>query len=123
MTIKLKLSILLIASTVLILAAAGTTFFNVNNQKAHLLEVEKVAERTAEKTFVLALLLKDIRMDVVQVQQWLTDISATRGFDGLNDGFDEAEAAAQSFTANVATATKIATEIGETELVEVLSNA
>ncbi|MDH5360868.1 MAG: methyl-accepting chemotaxis protein, partial [Gammaproteobacteria bacterium] len=27
----------------------------------------------------------------VQVQQWLTDISATRGRDGLNDGFDEAK--------------------------------
>ncbi|MBK1648470.1 methyl-accepting chemotaxis protein [Rhabdochromatium marinum] len=30
------------------------------------------------------------RLHVIQVQQWLTDISATRGLDGLNDGFDEA---------------------------------
>jgi len=28
---------------------------------------------------------------IIQVQQWLTDISATRGLDGLNDGFDEAQ--------------------------------
>ena len=28
---------------------------------------------------------------IIQVQQWLTDISATRGQDGLNDGFEEAQ--------------------------------
>lgn len=33
----------------------------------------------------------EVKLAVVQVQQWLTDISATRGKDGLNDGFDEAE--------------------------------
>ncbi len=38
-----------------------------------------------------------LKLAVVQVQQWLTDISATRGRDGLNDGFDEAEAQARRF--------------------------
>ena len=38
-----------------------------------------------------------LKMAVIQVQQWLTDISATRGQDGLNDGFDEAEKHAQRF--------------------------
>ena len=33
-----------------------------------------------------------LKLAIVQVQQWLTDISATRGLDGLNDGFDEAAA-------------------------------
>ncbi|MFK5987132.1 MAG: methyl-accepting chemotaxis protein [Pseudomonadota bacterium] len=32
-----------------------------------------------------------LKLSVVQVQQWLTDISATRAQDGLDDGFDEAE--------------------------------
>jgi methyl-accepting chemotaxis protein len=32
-----------------------------------------------------------LKFHVVQVQQWLTDISATRGRDGLNDGLDEAK--------------------------------
>ncbi|MDT8384467.1 MAG: methyl-accepting chemotaxis protein [Gammaproteobacteria bacterium] len=39
----------------------------------------------------------ELKLTVVQVQQWLTDISATRGLDGLNDGFDEAEANARRF--------------------------
>ncbi|MDH3354639.1 MAG: methyl-accepting chemotaxis protein [Chromatiales bacterium] len=40
---------------------------------------------------------KDIQFSVAQVQQWLTDISATRGQDGLNDGFDQAETFAAKF--------------------------
>lgn len=37
------------------------------------------------------------KLAVVQVQQWLTDISATRARDGLNDGFDEAAVNAAKF--------------------------
>jgi methyl-accepting chemotaxis protein len=39
----------------------------------------------------------ELKLSVVQVQQWLSDISATRGLDGLNDGFDEAEKNAVRF--------------------------
>lgn len=42
-----------------------------------------------------------LKLSVVQVQQWLTDISATRALDGLNDGFDEAESNAKLFKALV----------------------
>ena len=38
-----------------------------------------------------------LKLAVVQVQQYLTDISATRGQDGLNDGFDEAQTYARQF--------------------------
>lgn len=33
----------------------------------------------------------ELKIAVLQVQQWLSDISATRGLDGLNDGIDVAE--------------------------------
>jgi methyl-accepting chemotaxis protein len=49
-----------------------------------------------------ALTAKDMQMQVVQIQQWLTDISATRGQDGLDDGFKEAEKAHQIFLADLA---------------------
>jgi methyl-accepting chemotaxis protein len=32
-----------------------------------------------------------LKMDVIQVQQWLTDISATRAHEGFDDGFKEAD--------------------------------
>ena len=49
-----------------------------------------------------AILAKTMQLQVVQVQQWLTDISATRGQDGLDDGFKEAEKAHQMFLADLA---------------------
>lgn len=49
-----------------------------------------------------AIIAKDMQMQVVQIQQWLTDISATRGQDGLDDGFKEAEKAHQLFHENLA---------------------
>ncbi|MBV5320535.1 MAG: methyl-accepting chemotaxis protein [Sulfuricurvum sp.] len=33
----------------------------------------------------------NLKINVIQIQQWLTDISATRGAKGYDDGFDEAE--------------------------------
>nr|CRH08122.1 Putative methyl-accepting chemotaxis sensory transducer [Candidatus Magnetococcus massalia] len=39
----------------------------------------------------------NMKYDAAQVQQWLTDISATQGLDGLDDGFKEAQAAYESF--------------------------
>jgi len=32
----------------------------------------------------------ELRLNIIQIQQWLSDISATRGLDGLNDGLDMA---------------------------------
>ena len=40
---------------------------------------------------VYALMAKDMQQDVTQVQQFLTDVSATRAQDGLNDGWKEAD--------------------------------
>ncbi len=60
--------------------------------------------------------VRQIQLDVVQVQQWLTDISATRGRDGLNDGFDEAKANAEKFVADVAMAKTLAAEFGLDDL-------
>ncbi len=45
----------------------------------------------------LALKGEAMRLHVVQVQQFLTDISATRAAEGFADGFDEAEVHAQAF--------------------------
>ncbi|GEO80693.1 methyl-accepting chemotaxis protein [Pararhodospirillum oryzae] len=57
---------------------------------------------------ILLKLLGQIRHDVVQVQQFLSDVSATRGQDGLDDGFEKAESFAQDFHATVAEARAVA---------------
>jgi methyl-accepting chemotaxis protein len=43
----------------------------------------------------------DLKFYVLQVQQWLSDISATRGRDGLDDGFTAAEKNAKLFRAQI----------------------
>jgi methyl-accepting chemotaxis protein len=47
----------------------------------------------------LALTAKNMERDIIQIQQWLSDISATRALDGLDDGFDEAARSRTSFLA------------------------
>lgn len=54
-----------------------------------------------DESAVFAHVAQQMKLDVIQVQQWLTDISATRGQDGLDDGFDEAEKSYKSFVAGL----------------------
>lgn len=58
-------------------------------------EMEKVYFATTMKS-------AELKLDVVQVQQWLTDISATRAAEGYDDGFDEAEIHAKAIRSVIA---------------------
>ncbi|NGZ28450.1 MAG: bacteriohemerythrin [Magnetococcales bacterium] len=46
-------------------------------------------------------LAKDLQLNLLQTQQFLTDMSATRGQDGLNDGMNKAEEYANKFRAGL----------------------
>ena len=63
---------------------------------------QKTAALSANEVLPNTLMAKDLQMHVVQVQQWLTDISATRGAEGYDDGYDEAAEHAKAFTEDVA---------------------
>ncbi len=56
---------------------------------------EKIAQ-LHEQSFISLTKADELKFNVVQVQQWLTDISATRGMDGLDDGFKLAEEHAEN---------------------------
>ncbi len=68
----------------------------------------------------LTRLVGEIKFDIVQVQQWLTDISATRALDGLNDGIEKADEFAQRIATDLDQATEIAEQIGRPDLAEAL---
>lgn len=55
---------------------------------------EKIVTELQEKQVQILIYSEEIKINVIQVQQWLTDISATRAEDGFDDGFDEAEISA-----------------------------
>ncbi len=77
-------------------------------------------DRVANLAVPLLSATKDVRFDVVQVQQWLTDISATQAKDGLGDGFDVAKEFADRFAADSARALQLAKEAGLDEIVAAL---
>lgn len=83
----MKISTKLGAMILLIIINTGILMFftlsSLNNISA------KVDEHQTENTPLMITTLS-LQKDIVQIQQWLTDISATRGKSGLDDGFDEA---------------------------------
>lgn len=103
---------------VVVLLVAGLAIYTqiVINEVVPEIEAE-VAHGREQKdhVFPLAGTVKEIKFHVVQVQQWLTDISATRGLDGLNDGFDVAAEHAALFHQSVAEAKAHASALGLTD--------
>ena len=63
-------------------------------------QVGMVKKRSTD-SYTITVEILGVQRDVIQVQQWLTDISATRGLDGLGDGFAEAEKSKKSFLAGM----------------------
>ncbi|MDH5677459.1 MAG: methyl-accepting chemotaxis protein [Nitrospinota bacterium] len=74
------------------------------------LVVDTALQAKQEHMRLVFLALK-LERDVIQTQQWLTDISATRGLDGLDDGFAEAKQSHDAF------------EDGLAEMESILSNS
>jgi methyl-accepting chemotaxis protein len=64
--------------------------------------VQSRVSESIDLSVASARLAEQIDYDVIQVQGWLTDISATRGADGYDDGFTEAATWAEEFHRDVA---------------------
>ncbi|OGS81320.1 MAG: hypothetical protein A2061_02015 [Gallionellales bacterium GWA2_59_43] len=60
-------------------------------------QIDESVKLVKEESVVYAMLAKDMEKDVVQVQQYISDISATRGQDGLGDGLEMAQKSRDSF--------------------------
>jgi len=63
-----------------------------------------------DKTYPITENYHQLQTSVIQTQQWLTDISATRALDGLDDGFAEAENAAKMFAQAIKNLSKLDAE-------------
>jgi len=82
--------ILSIFLTAVVVIESGVIIVNSRTIADHMTQLNSKEFPTLNKAH-------ELKLAVVQVQQWLTDISATRARDGLNDGFDEAENNAKAF--------------------------
>jgi methyl-accepting chemotaxis protein len=115
-----------LAIGLLVAASAGAAI--LTGAMARSDEAERSVEnardaRTSSDLTRLIVLQKQIVLDVVQVQQFLTDVSATRGLSGLDDGWGEADKNAQAFAADTAEARALALKLNSPEMVTALDRA
>ncbi|MEQ9344820.1 MAG: HAMP domain-containing methyl-accepting chemotaxis protein [Thalassospira sp.] len=103
----------------LVAVSISIALVNIDGRKATN-EAAKIGVVASTDVPELIKSIEGARYNVIQVQQWLTDISATRGLDGLNEGFDEAEAAAKGLAENLSVAKETAEKLGQTDLLESL---
>ncbi len=75
----------------------------MNGMNSYAKKVEEIESRDLQITIKA----DELKLDVIQVQQWLTDISATRAEEGYDDGFEEAEVFARHFRKTIAELQKI----------------
>ncbi len=117
----LKLTLSNIVMFALLLIATGSMIFGSGLQRRKVDAATGSADFAAGTALDLAVTVKRLNIDIVQIQQWLTDISATRGLDGLNDGFDEAADARARAEENLKTAQALAAAAGQRDLVAELA--
>jgi len=123
--VTLKQKTLSIISVILLvmLVSNAITIFKLNNATEELDSMKSSASRVVDSSVPLLAVIKELKTDVVQVQQWLTDISATRGLDGLNDGFDMAEKFAEAFDRNSAKALELSKSLNLSDVAAALEAA
>ncbi|MFQ5468789.1 MAG: methyl-accepting chemotaxis protein [Gammaproteobacteria bacterium] len=90
MSIYQKLWAFAILFTVLVVGQSGYMVMQLDQTRKDMQYMRDVEGKIIENTHTL-------QLAVIQVQQWLTDISATRAAPGFDDGLDEAEAQAETF--------------------------
>lgn len=104
-----------LAVAILVFCAVGVssliTLHEMGHQTGQLQEIGEATDTLVKRIIPLGQLVAEIRYDVAQTQQWLTDISATRGQDGLDDGEKKAAEYAAKFEEHTGQAARIAREL------------
>lgn len=88
LNLKIKQVLFRVAVTIIVLMTIGLF---INWQL--LSKIDKHSDHQIQVVMPTNFDLLKLQLDVVEIQQWLTDISATRAAEGFDDGFDEAQKA------------------------------
>ena len=114
-----------IASVVVVVFGLFSTLLYIDaaDDERHLGSLQSRYEILDGVILPLVRVTKQLQLDVTQVQQFLSDVSATRGQDGLDDGFEEAEKNAAAFGRDIEELARLADRLGEAELVATVKEA
>ncbi|HXW72755.1 MAG TPA: HAMP domain-containing methyl-accepting chemotaxis protein [Methylocella sp.] len=100
----------------IIAASSGYDFYlskqSKNADRTRQEEIDKIAGLFTD----LVRLQKQIEIDVIQVQQYLTDYSATRGLDGHDDGLENAAKFTKQFSQDIVSAKATALALDSPDL-------
>ncbi|MCM3289524.1 methyl-accepting chemotaxis protein [Paenibacillus sp. MER 180] len=86
-----------IGFSIIVICMFAIFTYQYNASSNQLSTMKEIKERTLQST----LLADNMKLSVVQVQQWLTDIGVTRAQDGMDDGFNQAAKYVSQFQADV----------------------
>ncbi|MFT3672929.1 methyl-accepting chemotaxis protein [Aestuariivirga sp.] len=101
-----------------LLAASLFTNYEQNIASDASVKAEADAKIRIGKFGELDLQLKDMQYNIIQIQQFLTDVSATRGLDGMDDGYAHAEEHTQKFNDHYKAAHALAMELKDYDILQ-----
>lgn len=121
MTIKSKFSLSL--SIIALIAMLGTAalWYTARAERLGLAADRDYVASYFSNALAYATTVKDIEINVIQVQQFLQDIAATRAMVGHDTGFQEAADQARDFRANIERAKQLASDLGRASFAADLS--
>jgi methyl-accepting chemotaxis protein len=102
---------------------AATVVYNAGNNQASLRSIAGNYDAVSNAIIPLLTVAQDLKLDVTQVQQYLSDVSATRGLDGLDDGFKLADENAIAFRSDIGKARQLAGRLGSAGLIRAIDAA
>ena len=118
MSIKLKVIVVLLAIIASMTVSALVVISRVIDQKPHLEAVDGSARSINNDIMPLLLAVESLKVDVIQVQQFLTDVSATHH----EDGYKDAETYAKHFAEDMAAAKKEASDMNRGDIIKILDD-
>ncbi|HYD30769.1 MAG TPA: methyl-accepting chemotaxis protein, partial [Azospirillaceae bacterium] len=122
---KLSVSTKIVAANIvyiLMLAAmAVAIFLFASRQAGYVTDAKRAVEVAAIQVPQIIAIIEEAKIDVLVVQQSLSDVSASRGQDGLDSGFTNAEAAAKGFEERMDTARQAAEVLNLPEVVAAIA--
>jgi methyl-accepting chemotaxis protein len=105
-----------------LLLIAGWSAYTLWQNQKRFAAIEVQQRITTTDTLEMVRLAGAIKRDVVQVQQYLQDVSATRGQDGLDDGWANAEGYAKAFMNDAKFAQEVAERLKRPDIVKMIED-
>ena len=110
------------AITLITVSCSGYDYFLIREESSMDIELQEKMQKSTVEVMQLISLLGDVRYDVVQVQQYLSDYAATRGLDGQDDGLKSAEEYNGKLKKDIEGAKSAARALGAADVVDALEN-